>query len=167
MADLDDEISLCRAAFVAPRSPRSRLLAASCGSTDGLAWSRDDIGRAHRAGLAAEAALAFAAGAATFWFAGAALAGLHSDPVVALLGAVFVVVLIAVARTLGVAYAVPVGMAGILAYDWFDVATHAYEFPDAANLVELIIYVGAGVLIGQVGRTRFAARNAPRAHGPR
>jgi signal transduction histidine kinase len=124
------------------------------------------LGRAHRAGLAAEAALAFAAGAATFWFAGAALAGLHSDPVVALLGAVFVVVLIGVARTLGVAYAVPVGMAGILAYDWFYVApTHAYEFPDAANLVELIVYVGAGVLIGQVGAD--AVRRAKRSEGAR
>jgi signal transduction histidine kinase len=124
------------------------------------------LGRAPRAGLAAEAALAFAAGAATFWFAGAALAGLHSDPVVALLGAAFVVVLIAVARTLGVAYAVPVGMAGILAYDWFYVApTHAYEFPDAANLVELIIYVGAGVLIGQVGAD--AVRRAKRSEGAR
>ena len=124
------------------------------------------LGRAPRAGLAAEAALAFAAGAATFWFAGAALAGLHSDPVVALLGAAFVVVLIAVARTLGVAYAVPVGMAGILAYDWFYVApTHAYEFPDTANLVELIIYVGAGVLIGQVGAD--AVRRAKRSEGAR
>ena len=124
------------------------------------------LGRAHRAGLAAEAALAFAAGAATFWFAGAALAGLHSDPVVALLGAVFVVVLIAVARTLGVAYAVPVGMAGILAYDWFYVApTHAYEFPDAANLVELIVYLGAGVLIGQLGAN--AVRRAKRSEGAR
>jgi GAF domain-containing protein len=109
-------------------------------------------GRALRAGPVAEVALAFGAGAASFWLAGAALAALDSDLVVALLGVAFVLALIAVARILGVAYAVPIGMAGMLAYDWFYLPpTHAFEVPDTANLVDLAVYLGAGVLIGQLG----------------
>jgi signal transduction histidine kinase len=109
-------------------------------------------GRALRAGPVAEVALAFGAGAASFWLAGAALAALDSDVVVALLGVAFVLALIAVARILGVAYAVPIGMAGMLAYDWFYLPpTHAFEVPDTANLVDLAVYLGAGVLIGQLG----------------
>ena len=123
-------------------------------------------GRADRAGLLAEPALAFAAGAVTFWLAGAALAAIDSDIVVALFGVAFVAALIAVARILGVAYAVPVGMAGMLAYDWFYLPpTHAFEVPDTANLVDLTVYLGAGVLIGQLGAE--AVRRAKRSERAR
>ena len=123
-------------------------------------------GRADKAGLVAEPVLAFAAGAATFWLAGAALAAVDSDLVVALFGAGFVAALIAVARILGVAYAVPVGMAGMLAYDWFYLPpTHAFEVPDTANFVDLVVYLGAGVLIGQLGAE--AVRHARRSERAR
>ena len=122
--------------------------------------------RADRAGLVAEPALAFAAGAATFWLTGAVFATLDSDLVVALFGAGFVLALIPIARVLGVAYAVPVGMAGLLAYDWFYLSpTHPFEVPDIANSVDLVVYLGAGVLIGQLGAV--AVRRATRSESAR
>ena len=44
---------------------------------------------------------------------------------------------------------------------------NAYEFPDTANLVELIIYVGAGVLIGQVGADAVRRAKRSEVHGPK
>jgi signal transduction histidine kinase len=46
----------------------------------------------------------------------------------------------------------------MLAYDWFYLApTHPLEIPDSANLVELLVYLGVGVLVGEVA-TRAARR---------
>jgi hypothetical protein len=64
-------------------------------------------------------ALAFLAGAAGFWLAAAALSAIDSDVVAALLGLAYIAAIVAIARVWGVAYAVPVGMAGMLSYDWF------------------------------------------------
>lgn len=69
--------------------------------------------------------------------------------VAAFLGAVFLVAVIAIARLASIAYAVPVGMAGLLVFDWFYLApTHPIEFPDSANLVDLLIYLAGAVLLG-------------------
>jgi signal transduction histidine kinase len=122
--------------------------------------------RAHRPPLGAEIALAFATGAAAFALAGVALAGINSGLVVALLGVVYVVAVIAIARFASIAYAVPVGMSGMLAYDWFYVPpTHPLEFPDTDNLVELIVYLGVAVLLGELAA--HAARRAEAAERAR
>src|ERR1700754_50666 len=98
-------------------------------------------------------------GAGTFVLAAVVLTGIHSDVVAALLGAVCLVALIAIARFAGVAYAIPVGMAGMLAFDWFYLPpTHPLEFPDTANLVDLIVYLVVAVLLG--GLAAHAARRA-------
>ena len=122
--------------------------------------------RAHPFPLGVEIALAFIAGAATFVLAGVALDGVESDVVVVLLGAIYVLCVLAVARIVSIAYAVPVAMAGLLAYDWFYLPpTHALEFPDTANLVDLIVYLGVAVLLGELAA--HAARRAEAAERAR
>ena len=58
-------------------------------------------------------------------------------------------------------------MVGLLAYDWYYLPpTHPLEFPDSANLVDLVAYIAVAVLIGQLaprGARRAAA--SERAHG--
>ena len=118
--------------------------------------------RAGRVALLAEAALAFLGGAAAFWLVALLLSRLHSDTLVAAAGVAYLGGVIGVARRLGVGYAVPVAMAGMLAYDWFYLPpTHAFEVPDTANLVDLVVFLGVGVLIGQLaaGAVRRAERS--------
>jgi signal transduction histidine kinase len=115
---------------------------------------------------AAEVALAFLASAAAFWLVGAALSGTDSDVVAALLGAAYLAAVVALAYTRGVAYAVPVAMAGMLSYDWFYLApTHAFEVPDTANLVDLLVFLSVAVLIGQLAAD--AVRRAERSERAR
>jgi signal transduction histidine kinase len=115
--------------------------------------------RGHRLPLVAEIPLAAATGAGTFVLAAVALEGINSGVVVALLGVVYIVAVIAIARFASIAYAVPVAMAGMLAYDWFYLPpTHPLEVPDAANLVDLIVYLGVAVLLGELAA--HAARRA-------
>jgi signal transduction histidine kinase len=110
--------------------------------------------------LGVEIALAFTAGAAAFALAAVVFDGVDSDVVVVLLGAIYLASVVAVAQV-GIAYAVPVGMAGILAYDWYYLPpTHPLEVPDSANLVHLIVYLGVAVLLGEL-----AAHAARRAEG--
>jgi signal transduction histidine kinase len=121
--------------------------------------------RAGRLSLGADVALAFAIGAGTFALGAVLLDGIDTDVVVAFLGVVFVFSVVAIARLAGIAYAVPVAMAGMLAYDWYYLApTHPLEFPDSANLVDLIVYLGVAVLLGQLaahaGRRAEAAERA-------
>jgi GAF domain-containing protein len=120
------------------------------------------VGTAVRARLAlgAEVALAFLAGAATFALVGVAVAAIESDVTVLVLAVVLLGVVLAVARSPGVAYAVPVAMAGVLAYDWYYLPpTHAHELPDSANLGDLLVYLALAVLIGQIA-TRAGHRAA-------
>jgi signal transduction histidine kinase len=109
--------------------------------------------------LAAEVALAFLAGAAAFALVAVAVSAADSDVVVVLLGVAYVAGVVAIAHYWGVAYAVPVALAGLLAYDWYYVPPiHPSEFPDSANLVELIVYLAIGVLVGELAA--FAGRRA-------
>jgi K+-sensing histidine kinase KdpD len=107
--------------------------------------------RAQRVPLAAEIALAFLAGAGTFAVVGVVVSGIESHVVVGLVGVPYAAAVAAVARGWGVVYAVPIAMAGILAYDWFYLPpTHPLEFPDAANLVDLLVYLALAVLVGEL-----------------
>jgi len=119
--------------------------------------------------LGAEIALSFAAGAGTFALAAVALAGAAvalAGVTAAFLGVVCLFAVIAIARFAGIAYAVPVGMAAMLAFDWFYLPpTHPPEFPDSANLVDLIVYLAVAVLLGQLAAQ--AARRAAAAERAR
>jgi GAF domain-containing protein len=107
--------------------------------------------RVQRVPLGAEIALAFLAGAGTFVLVAVVVAGIKSDVLIVLLGVPFVAAIVAVARLGGVAYAVPIAMAGMLAYDWFYLPpTHPLEFPDSANLADLLVYLAVAVLIGEL-----------------
>ena len=107
--------------------------------------------RARQLVLGAEVALAFLAGAATFTLVAVAVAVIEADVPVLLLAVALVGVVLAVAHGPGVAYAVPVAMASVLAYDWYYVPpTHAHELPDSANLVDVLVYLALAVLIGQI-----------------
>jgi signal transduction histidine kinase len=104
-----------------------------------------------RLASSAEVALAFLAGAATFALVGVAVAAIESDVPVLAFAVVLLAVVLAVARSPGVAYAVPIAMASVLAYDWYYLPpTHAHEFPDSANLGGLLVYLALAVLIGQI-----------------
>ena len=121
--------------------------------------------RAGRLRLGAEIARAFAIGAGVFALAAVLLDGIDTDVAVAFLGVAFVFAVVAIARLANIAYAVPVAMAGMLAYDWYYLPpTHPLEFPDSANLVDLIVYLGVAVLLGQLaahaGRRAEAAERA-------
>jgi signal transduction histidine kinase len=117
--------------------------------------------------LGAEVALAFATGAGTFALAAVAFDGADTRAGVAVLGVVHLCGVIAVARFAGIAYAVPVAMAGLLAFDWFALApTHPLEFPDSANLVDLVAYLVVAVLLGELAaHTTRRAQAAERARG--
>ena len=122
--------------------------------------------RARLVPLGAEVALAFLAGAATFTVAAVVVDAADSDALIVLLGVVYLVGVVATFRFLGVAYAVPAAMAGLLAYDWFHLApTHALEFPDSANLLELLTYLGVVRPRRRARRERGAPRGRLRA-GP-
>src|ERR687894_857656 len=101
--------------------------------------------------LGAEFALAYLAGVATFALVAVAVAAIESDLPVLLLAVALVGAVLAVAHGPGVAYAVPVAMASVLAYDWYYLPpTHAHELPDMANLGGMLVYLALAVLIGQI-----------------
>jgi hypothetical protein len=98
-----------------------------------------------------EAPLAVVASAASFALAGAAFAAIGSNLAAELLALAYLAGVVAVARLVSIAYAVPLAMAGLLAYDWFRVEpTHPHGFPDSANLVQLAVYIGVAVLVGEL-----------------
>ena len=111
--------------------------------------------------------LAFAAGAATFTLGAVLLDPIESVLLVVGLGVLFVGVLVVIARLLGSVYTVPVGMGGILAFDWFYLPpTHPLEIPDRGNLVEVLVVLGLAVLLGELAdRSARRAEAAEHARG--
>jgi signal transduction histidine kinase len=122
--------------------------------------------RAHQVPLPVEALLAGLVNLATFALVGAAFSAIGSHLVAALLGFAYLAGVVTTARLVSVAYAVPLAMVGLLAYDWFYLPpTHPYGFPDSANLVELIMYIGVAVLVGELaGDALRRAERSERAH---
>jgi signal transduction histidine kinase len=101
--------------------------------------------------LGTEVALAFLAGVASFGLVAVAVASTGSDVLVILMGVAYVAAVVAMFRWWGVAYAVPAAMAGLLAFDWYYLPpTHPHEFPDSANLADLLVYLAVAVLIGEL-----------------
>jgi signal transduction histidine kinase len=109
--------------------------------------------------MGAEIALGLLAGVASFALVSLALVATDSDVVVVILAVVAIAVVVAMFRVWGVTYGVPAAMAGLLAYDWFQFPpTHPHEFPDSADLADLLVYLAVAVLVGEL-----AAHSARRA----
>ena len=107
--------------------------------------------RARRRALSAEPALAFLAGTGTFAVVGFVLATIEPDVPVLLLAVPIIAAVVGLARRAGVAYAVPVAMTSVLAYDWYFIPpTHPHEFPDSENLAAVLVFAALGVAIGQI-----------------
>jgi GAF domain-containing protein len=101
--------------------------------------------------LGAEIALAFLLGLAAFTVASVVIEPTKSDVLVVLIGVAGTVAVVAIARYWGIAYAVPVALAALIAFDWFRVPpTHPFAFPDTSDLLELFSYLAFGVLVGEV-----------------
>jgi signal transduction histidine kinase len=115
--------------------------------------------RAHRVPLGAEVALAFVAGAGAFVLVAVVVAGIQSDFLIVLLGGPFVAAIVVLARRGGVEYAVPIAMAGMIAYDWYRLSpVHPFDVPDPGDLADLLVYLAVAVLIGELAA--HAARHA-------
>ena len=113
-----------------------------------------------------EAALAF--GAAVVFFLLAAAIPIRGHLVlILLLGGVYVYVVLAVASRLGPLYAVPLAIAGGLAFDSFYIPpTREFGAADWQNWLVVAIYILMGVLIGLLGaRSERRAESADLARG--
>jgi signal transduction histidine kinase len=110
--------------------------------------------RARPVSLGVDAVLAFGAGAASFGTVAVALHATDADILAVAIGALSVVSIVAVARSWGVAYSVPVAMAALLAFDWFQFPpTHRWELPRSTDLLDLVVYLGITVLVGELAAT--------------
>jgi signal transduction histidine kinase len=122
--------------------------------------------RGARLNLGAEAALAFGAAVAFFLLAAAIPIRGHLV-LILLLGGVYVYVVLAAASRLGPLYAVPLAIAGGLAFDSFYIPpTREFGASDWQNWLVVAIYILMGVLIGMLGaRSRRRAESADQARG--
>jgi signal transduction histidine kinase len=111
--------------------------------------------------------MAFLASAAFFLLAGAAIPVRHHLALVLVLGGVYVYVVLAAATGRGPLYAVPLAIAGGLAFDSFYIPpTRDFGADDWQNWLVVAIYIVMGVLIGMVGaRSQRRAEAAEQAHG--
>jgi signal transduction histidine kinase len=115
-----------------------------------------------------EAVLALALGA--IWFALSAVLLRHVLPhhalvIVAVL-LLDVLVILAIARSWGISYAVPAGVASVVALDWYYIPpTHGSTIPDPENSVGLAAYLVTGVLLGELAAN--ARRRAVVSEGAR
>ena len=106
--------------------------------------------------LATKAGTAFLAGAALFVLLGVATP-IRDHPVpIVLVGIAFLYLVFAVAKRFGPLYAVPVAIAGGLAFDSFFIPpTRSFGASDWDNWLVVAIYISMGVLIGMlIGRRK-------------
>jgi signal transduction histidine kinase len=114
----------------------------------------------------AEIALAFAVGAGSFAVVAVVLATAHSTVVATVLGPACVAAVILVGRSFGTAYAAPLAIAVLVAFDWYEFPpTHPRSFPNTEDLLNLVAYLAGGVLVGEIGA--FASRRAERSDAAR
>jgi signal transduction histidine kinase len=109
--------------------------------------------------LSNEALSALSSGAVAF----ASAAVLVAIPVphvhVVVVGALYILVVLLVAHYCGIAYAIPVGVASVVALDWYHLPpTHSSGIPDAQDAVTLATNLISGVALGQLAaRARHRA----------
>jgi K+-sensing histidine kinase KdpD len=117
--------------------------------------------------LAAEITLAFAAGASTMVLAAVAFHSVGSAVLAVVLSIGYAAAVVAIAWWIGIVFAVPVGLAGFLALDWYYLPpTHPFQFPASVDLVDLVLYLGVAVLLGELAEHAIRqAREAERARG--
>jgi signal transduction histidine kinase len=112
-------------------------------------------GRALRSGvdLAAEAGAAFLVSGAAFSLLGAVAGPVrHRHVVIFILGAGYVCIVLVVARWRGPSYAVPLAIAGGLAFDSFYIPPiRPFGADHWQNWLVMSIYIAMGVLIGIIG----------------
>ncbi len=66
-------------------------------------------------------------------------------------GALYLLAVLAVTQFYGISYAVPVGVAGVVALDWHGIPpTHTTTVPDSQNALALAAYLLTAVLLGQL-----------------
>jgi K+-sensing histidine kinase KdpD len=108
------------------------------------------LGR-YRGRLLVEIVLAAAAGVAAFVVAAlvSAAARPHVPPV--LVGPLLLLAVLAVARFAGILYALPVGVATILAFDWY--LLPPLRDLDAATVLVLSLFLGTSVIVGAFATT--------------
>jgi signal transduction histidine kinase len=122
--------------------------------------------RAYR-DLGAEVLLAFAAGAAAMALGAVAFHGVGSAVLAALLGVSYACAVVGIAWWAGIVYAVPVGLAGLLALDWYYLPPiHPFRFPGSVDLMDLVLYLVVAVFLGELAEHAIrSARDAERARG--
>ncbi|WP_051325005.1 sensor histidine kinase [Candidatus Solirubrobacter pratensis] len=114
----------------------------------------------------AEIALAFAVGVASFAVVAVLLEVAESTIVAILLGVACIAAVIAVGWWCGTAYASPLAIAFLVAYDWYAFPpTHPRAFPGTEDLLNLVAYLAGAVLVGEIGA--FASRRAERSDAAR
>jgi signal transduction histidine kinase/type II secretory pathway pseudopilin PulG len=127
-----------------------------------IAWSRRYRGR-----LVAEIAVAFVVGAVAFAAVAVISAAARDHVPGALLGFVLILAVLAVAYRRGVVYAVPVGLASIVAFDWYFLPpTHALAAPNIGSVLALAVFILTSVLVGEVAAgARRRADDSEQARG--
>jgi signal transduction histidine kinase len=101
--------------------------------------------------LGAEACLVVLASVGTFAVSAVLLATPLSHTPVVILGIGYFLVVLAANHFWRIAYAIPVGVASAVALDWYRIPpTHSSIVPDGANSLALSVYLGTGILLGQL-----------------
>jgi GAF domain-containing protein len=109
--------------------------------------------------VGAEVALAFVSAAASFTVVALALTATDSDSLAVILGVVALAGILAIAHFWGPAYAIPVAIAALVAYDWYQFPpTHPGGVPDRNNLLSLLAYFAVGAFAGEIAA--YAVRGA-------
>jgi signal transduction histidine kinase len=117
-----------------------------------------------RTRLGVEIVLALIVGAAAFVLAAVASAAARSHVPAVLLGVVLLVAVLAIVRFAGILYALPAGVATILAFDWYFLPPLRKLDPATALVLGLflVMAVGVGAFVTQAGRR---ARGSEQARG--
>jgi signal transduction histidine kinase len=99
----------------------------------------------------AEILFALLASVADFALAAIIAAVALPDVPVIVLGILYIFAILGIARFAGLAYAVPIGVASVVALDWYYIPpTHPSIVPTPEDVVALTFYLVIGVLLGQV-----------------
>ena len=113
------------------------------------------LGR-YRGRLAVEIVLASAAGVAVFVLTALVCAAARSQVSAVVLGSLLLLAVLAVARLAGILYALPVGVATVLAFDWYFLPP--LRDLDTATELVLGLFLGTSVIVGALATT--ASRRA-------